>query len=210
MTLHPTIVRLLDGELSLADLPPELRADGERALAVMGLLDRAPVTLSGDLEARVMAAVRQRAASPARRFLRWWGNPQEVRIRVRPWLLGPALAVAVALVLLLGPRSGTTVATSSPATADSTLVRFVFHAPGAERVTLAGSFNDWSLEAAPLARTDGGVWTITVPLPAGQHEYAFVVDGRRWMPDPAAPTVDDGLGHRNSVMAVGSAGEASL
>jgi 1,4-alpha-glucan branching enzyme len=144
---------------------------------------------------------------------RWWRNPQELRLRVRPWLLGPALTAAAALVLLVAPRSGSddrTRAGAPAVAADSTLVRFVFYAPGAQQVTLAGSFNDWSLEAAPLARSDGGVWTITVPLPAGQHEYAFVVDGRRWLPDPAAPTVDDGLGHRNSVMAVGTAQETSL
>ena len=35
-------------------------------------------------------------------------------------------------------------------------------------------------------------------LPAGQHQYAFVVDGARWVVDPGAPAVDDGFGRRNS------------
>ena len=33
MTLHPLIARLLDGEIQMADLPPELRAEGERPSA---------------------------------------------------------------------------------------------------------------------------------------------------------------------------------
>jgi hypothetical protein len=44
------------------------------------------------------------------------------------------------------------------------------------------------------------VWTATITLPAGQHQYAFVVDGQQWVPDPAAPAVDDGFGRRNSVL----------
>ena len=43
-----------------------------------------------------------------------------------------------------------------------------------------------------------GVWTITVPLTQGVHDYAFVVDGRQWIPDPYAPRVDDGFGGTNS------------
>jgi 1,4-alpha-glucan branching enzyme len=82
-------------------------------------------------------------------------------------------------------------------------VRFVLYAPGAKRVTVAGTFNQWDQNAAPLvpAGTDG-VWTASLALPVGQHQYAFVVDGRRWVPDPAAPAVDDGFGRRNSVVAV--------
>jgi len=44
------------------------------------------------------------------------------------------------------------------------------------------------------------VWTATLTLPVGQHQYAFVVDGQRWVPDPGAPAVDDGFGRRNSVL----------
>src|SRR5437660_319363 len=86
-TYHPLVKGLLDGERSLADLPPELRAEAEEAERLLGAVDRTPVSLS------------------------------------------PALAV-------------------------------------------------------------------------GQHQYAFVVDGQRWVADPGAPAVDDGFGRRNSVVAV--------
>src|SRR5438093_286781 len=61
---HPLIKQLLDGELSLAELPPGLRAEGERALQLLAAVDRTPVVLPAALEQRVMARVRRRSSSP--------------------------------------------------------------------------------------------------------------------------------------------------
>src|SRR5439155_1284084 len=80
---HPLVKRLLDGELSLAELPPELRAEGEQALRLVGAADRAPVALSPALEERVMAVVRRHAASPAHRAWRWLNTPRAVELRLR-------------------------------------------------------------------------------------------------------------------------------
>ncbi|HEX4600709.1 MAG TPA: isoamylase early set domain-containing protein [Gemmatimonadales bacterium] len=206
---HGLVKRVLDGELTLADLPPELRAEGEDALRLLGAVDRAPVTLSPQLDARVMAAVRRHAQSPLRRAWRAVAAPREIelRLRIRPWALwGGALAAAAAVALLLG-RPTTPGATPSVvagvAARDSVFVRFVLYAPGAKRVTVAGTFNQWDQNAAPLVPAGtSGVWTTTLALPIGQHQYAFVVDGRRWVADPAAPAVGDGFGRRNSVVAV--------
>jgi hypothetical protein len=179
--LHPLVKRLLDGEVTLADLPPELRRQGEQALRLLESVDRSERHIS--VEQRVMDAVRR----------------VERRARFRPWLWGPALAAAAVLAFLMLPRRA--------ADAGDPMVRFVFYAPNAHAVALAGSFNDWSTDAALLARADAGVWTITLQVPPGQHQYAFVVDGR-WVADPAAPAVDDGFGRRNSVLAVGALGAA--
>jgi 1,4-alpha-glucan branching enzyme len=90
---------------------------------------------------------------------------------------------------------------------DSVLVRFVLYAPGAHRVAVAGTFNQWDRGAAPLVPAGkSGVWMTTLALPVGQHQYAFVVDGARWVVDPGAPAVDDGFGRRNSVVAVTARG----
>ena len=208
MGYHPLVKRLLDGEVSLAELPPELRAEGEEALRLVGAADRAPVALSPALEERVMAAVRRQAASRSRAW-RWLTTPREVelRLRVRPWTVwAGALAAAAGLALLLlgrpasgpGPRNE-----ARGGTHDSVLVRFVLYAPGARRVAVAGTFNQWDRSAAPLIPAGtSGVWTTTLALPVGQHQYAFVVDGARWVVDPAAPAVNDGFGRRNSVVAV--------
>ncbi len=47
---------------------------------------------------------------------------------------------------------------------------------GAQRVVIAGEFNDWDEDANPLTR-DGNVWRGEVELPPGQYAYKFVVDG---------------------------------
>lgn len=80
-------------------------------------------------------------------------------------------------------------------------VRFVFAAPEATTVTVAGSWNDWKPDAAPMTRGAAGVFYTEVELPPGQYEYLFVVDGQRWTTDPAAPLArDDGFGQKNSVL----------
>jgi len=213
---HPLVKRLLDGELSLAELPPELQVEGEEALRLVGAVDRAPVTLPTALEARVMETVRRHAASPARRAWRWLATPRELelRVRVRPWSLwAGALAAAAALALLVSraPEPSTPQARVVPR--DRVYVRFVLFAPGARRVTVAGTFNEWDQNAAPLVSAGSkGVWTTTLAVPLGQHQYAFVVDGRRWVIDPAAPAVDDGFGggRRNSMVAVTAQGARTL
>jgi Glycogen recognition site of AMP-activated protein kinase len=216
-TYHPMVKRLLDGELSLADLPAELRAEGEEALRLIAALDRGPVTLSPALDARVMATVRQHAKSPVRRLWRRFAAPREVqiRLRVRPWAVwGGALATAAALALLLTRPSGPapSAATGTVTAARNVVyVRFVLFAPDAKRVTVAGTFNQWDQHATPLVSVGTrGVWTTTVALPVGQHQYAFVVDDRRWVADPTAPAVDDGFGRRNSVVAVTPQGGRTL
>jgi AMP-activated protein kinase-like protein len=209
-TFDLRVKQLLDGNLSLADLPPELRAEGEEALRLIAVVDRTPVTLTPELDARVMAAVRQHAKSPARRVWRWLAAPREVelRLRVRPWAVwGGALAAAAALALLLSRPP----APAPSAFRNVAFVRFVLYAPGASRVAVAGTFNQWDQTAAPLVPAGtNGVWTTTLALPVGQHQYAFVVDGRRWIADPAAPAVDDGFGRRNSVVAVTTRGARIL
>jgi 1,4-alpha-glucan branching enzyme len=67
----------------------------------------------------------------------------------------------------------------------------------ASNVRLAGSFTNWE-PAYELHQMAPGVWTITVPLSQGVHDYAFVVDGQQWMPDPYAPRINDGFGGTNS------------
>jgi hypothetical protein len=172
---HPLVKQLLDGDITLADLPAELRAEGAEALRLLAAVDRTDVSMPA-VTWRTMAKLERRR----RRFL--------------PWLLAPALAIAAALVLWLRPGTPP----PSPALVS---VRFVLVAPDARQVSLAGTFNQWDAQTTPLVRTGAtGVWTATLTLPVGQHQYAFVVDGVRWVPDPGAPAVDDGFGRRNSVL----------
>jgi len=174
---HPLVKQLLDGDITIADLPAELRAEGEEALRLLAAVDRSPVTLPA-IPQRVMRALTR--------------PPQ----RLPRWLLAPALALAAALVLWLGRSHGPIAAPGTVVT-----VHFVLSAPDAHAVSVAGTFNQWDARATPLVRSGAnGMWTVTLKLPPGQHQYAFVVDGVRWVPDPTAPAVDDGYGRRNSVL----------
>jgi len=214
---HPLVKQLLDGEITLAELPPELRTEGAAALRLLAAVDRTPVSLPTTLDRRVMAEVRRRGAAPLlRRAWRRLVEPREieVRLRIRPWVAWAGALAAAAVVALLVTRLPTLQRDGRSvhvATRDSVYVRFVLYAPGAQRVAVAGTFNQWDRDAAPLMPAGtSGVWTTTLALPIGQHQYAFVVDGERWVADPAAPGVSDGFGRRNSLVAVMAQGAHTL
>jgi 1,4-alpha-glucan branching enzyme len=81
-------------------------------------------------------------------------------------------------------------------------------APDARTVTVAGSFNRWDPGNHPLAGPDrSGRWAATLRLPPGRYEYLFVIDGSTWLPDPEVPSVDNGLGGRNSIVIVTEGGD---
>ena len=82
------------------------------------------------------------------------------------------------------------------------LVRLMFDAPDARRVAVAGDFNEWDSEATPLSRDERSRrWSVTLALRDGEHRYAFVVDGTRWVPDPRAEhSVEGGNGRIYSLL----------
>jgi len=82
-------------------------------------------------------------------------------------------------------------------------VRYFYHDPTALSISVAGSFNHWNPEINRLSGPDAsGIWTILLPLQPGRYEYRFVVNGSNWVLDPSAPSVDDGMGDRNSIVDV--------
>lgn len=83
------------------------------------------------------------------------------------------------------------------------MVRFVLADANAHTVTLVGDFNDWAKRANPLRPAKAGVWSTQVALTPGRHEYAFVVDGKRWVADPSADHVADEFDTPSSVVNVG-------
>lgn len=191
----------LDGEIHLEDLPPELRA---QAVEWDGLLARvratAPAGAPAGFERRVLDALRA-AGRPARpAWLEWLLRPRP--LPVSP--LAAAAAIALVALALFRPWAGS--APEEGAVVGRVHVQFVVEAPEARSVHLAGDFSDWEPGIA-LADPEGdGTWSGRVPLEPGVHEYMFVIDGARWIPDPNALTsTDDGFGRRNSVLAVAPA-----
>jgi hypothetical protein len=163
---------------------------------------RRPVTPDPGARDRLLEEIARRPA-PARRgwTSRAWWHP-----------LGPArLAAAAAAVLVVGgalavralaPADDDAIA-PSPA-ASTSIVRFQLAASGAAQVTLVGDFNGWDRQATPMRPAgEPDVWTVSLALGRGRHVYAFIVDGERWVPDPAAPLAPaDGFGGFNSVVVV--------
>jgi hypothetical protein len=83
-------------------------------------------------------------------------------------------------------------------------VQFTLRDVRAAQVALVGDFNGWSSAATPLEPGEvAGTWSVTIPLSAGRHVYAFLVDGKTWMTDPRAQTARDlDFGRANSVLIV--------
>ena len=61
-------------------------------------------------------------------------------------------------------------------------VHFIFQAPEANEIYLAGEFNAWHTQTLPMIRGEKGIWNATTELPPGRHEYKLYVDGA-WMED---------------------------
>jgi hypothetical protein len=186
---------------------------------VVGELRR-PVPISPDFDARVMASVRR---APPARAVRAWAWLREPRTLAVSPLSGLAMAAGVAGLVLAGMWSGQRTAVgrqpsavsrqSSAVTASAgtqASVTFVFLAPEARSVALAGDFDGWDAARLPMRREGSGLWTVDVPLAPGRYQYAFVVDGRRFTADPSAPrATGDDFGTPTSVVTVGGAARAA-
>lgn len=209
---------VLDGELARQALEPEelIRlAAMEAALAeVAGPLRAAPVP---ELTERVMGALPPAPAPRASRWERvrgWLWAPRELAVTFRPaYALAGFATATLAGLLLLSPPSRTAGIQPAPEAAASAsqrvYVQFRLDVSHANRVEVAGSFTGWQPTVELHERTPG-IWTALVPLDPGVHDYTFVIDGRRWVPDPTAPQVSDDFGGTNSRLFLPAPGERSI
>ena len=175
---------------------------------------RAPEVLAPDFEARLMAQARaelaRQRAVPARKS--WWTTRR--MYAVSP-LAGLALAAGIAVVaatstLSLARRTAPAAATVAAVHDTVQLVRFVFADSSARTVSLVGDFNGWARDRTPLhATARAGVWSVSIPLTPGRHEYAFIVNGQRWVADPLSPGNRDEFGTESSVLMLASSNDAS-
>ncbi len=78
-------------------------------------------------------------------------------------------------------------------------VPFEFLKPDAQKVSLAGDFNNWDPKMSLMKKDKKGVWKVTVSLKPGRYEYRFLVDGN-WENDPACcDCVPNEFGSQNCV-----------
>lgn len=73
----------------------------------------------------------------------------------------------------------------------------------AQRVLIAGDFNNWSPMSTPLtSEGEPGKWVAKLPLMPGRYRYRFVVDGQ-WVTDPHNQYVEvNQFGELNNVVEV--------
>jgi len=218
------IQRFLDHDLTPAERVVFLQAvDTDPALRRRWL----------NVEMVVAEAARLPRLTPSPRFLselkatiappapNWWERvwAAVTTPRTLEWNLAGAMAAACLVLSVVAglltvmpervvevPVAMAPVQTMSAGTTQETprvFVRLVLLQPGARSVSVAGDFNGWNPADTPLERSDGGMWTATIPLKPGRYEYMFVVDGKQWIADPlATDAATDGFGAQNAVLDV--------
>ncbi len=217
--------RYLDREMStseeaafLARLDEAERAELHATGAALSALERLPrIAAPAGLADRVMAEIvppRQRRQSALARLRAW----MERRPLLGWEFAGGALA-ASALFVVLAPLSLPPAGDALPQTAlssssftqaahapagESNALRFSLYAPQAASVALVGDFNGWgSMSELSLKPAGNGMWSVIIPLPSGRYQYAFLVDGQRWVTDPRAEQhVSDDFGRQNAVVTI--------
>lgn len=162
-----------------------------------------------DLSMRIMSGLKPRKPSLWTRVRLWLVRPQV--LTVRPLQVIPAATLAVALLALAFFSVEAPVQNTAPGLAT---VRFILHDTSMEasNVSVVGSFNNWRADRSVMWYSpEARAWVLEAQLPPGDHEYLFLVNGERLVPDPSAPmTSDDGFGNRNSIMFVNVENEQAL
>lgn len=80
--------------------------------------------------------------------------------------------------------------------------RFVVYEPAANRVELAGSFTGWQRTPMQPIR-NSGYWELRLQVPAGEHRFAYILDGSEQIADPTLPAREkDDFGGENSILTV--------
>jgi hypothetical protein len=176
---------------------------------------RSPEHAHPSFEKRLMEKVRAEGSALYPQAIAprpWWRTEREFRISP---LAGLALAAGIAgIIAVSGIAIGSRISSVAPVTGSASatamrdtvqVVRFVFVDPSAKRVELVGDFNEWAKGTTQLSHSGApGVWTVSVPLSPGRHEYAFIINGSRWVADPFAPKSSDDFGTESSVIRVGT------
>ncbi len=220
------IRRAIDGELSDTQLrelevrcerDPDLAAELARARWIAeSLADLHEAQADPVLTDRIMGRVRKQAVP----FVHpWWMRPIPAVV-----VLFVALVIGGIVGFVLGAGRMVPSTESVPLVAhhppdiarhvklavrpprcepEIVVVQFRLLAKKAQSVALVGDFNGWRKGATRLEDPEGdGIWRIQLRLKRGTYNYAFLVDGKQWVPDPSASRRSDGFGGSNSVISL--------
>jgi hypothetical protein len=184
------------------DLEPQDDAFAKRVASVL----RKPERFGDKFERDLTEALKYEGPINLGTPASWWRRP--ITFRVSP-IAALALAASVAAIAVVGSFAARPSGSDSRVIATQKIpdtvhvVRFVF-VGDARSVALVGDFNAWQTDATPLVQEGSRSWIVSLTLPRGRYEYAFIVDGKRWEADPFAPATADEFDTRSSVVTVGS------
>lgn len=181
----------------MADTDPVEQLIGE----TRAFVDGRPVP---DFVHAVMSEVEQLQVDHAKTPRSWiartgrqlW-TPRSVTFAFRPAYTVVAAAAVLLLAVVLSNEWSNRSAVATPGGSERVYVQFRLQTSEATDVRLAGSFTHWQPQYQ-LHETAPGLWTVTLPLAPGVHDYAFIIDGHRWVTDSYAAAVQDGFGGSNS------------
>lgn len=81
-------------------------------------------------------------------------------------------------------------------------IRFVTLYPRAEKVQIAGDFNNWKPQQTIMQPGKDGKWELAMELAPGKYRYRMVVDGQ-WQQDPYNENAElNPFGEYNSILEV--------
>ena len=155
-----------------------------------------------ELLTSVMGSVAPKRLCLWRRIFLWARSPKNITV-IPLRIIPAASALAVLLVLGLLWTSGKMGQRAIPVSEPELLaVSFNLKISDVRSVSVIGTFNDWKPEGYEMKwNKNRQAWTITLRLPQGRHEYAFLVDHGKVVSDPEALFFqDDGFGNQNSVL----------
>ncbi len=181
----------IDNELNLGEkvqFIEKIRSEEEFFQETVGLLKQEKVLRTQPERLKLLIPAESRIRPSLKR---WIGN------LFRPMIyVGSGFALAALFLFNLTPEL--TDATDQLTTAG----RFVIFEPAVSRVELTGTFNGWQrMEMKQIGTT--GYWELNLRLPAGEHRFAYILDGSRRMADPTHPAREkDDFGGENSVVTI--------
>jgi len=183
---------------------------------------RAPERAHPSFEKRLMDRVRMEGPAlypaPGSSPASWWWTKRVFEISpMRAFAVAAGVAAIVgvsgiAVGTRISNRGNDVARVTTPAAAADTvqLVRFVFVDKRASSVELVGDFNEWTKGSTALRLSGApGVWVASVALTPGRHEYAFIVNGTRWVADPLAVKSSDDFVTESSVIRVAKPGNSA-
>ena len=179
----------------------ELRDDRDRQI-VRSIGQLPDLEAPPELVTSVMRSLKPKKLPWWRRSYLWAKAPRAITITpLRAIPAGVAIVAIFALAVVLVSPNEDRPGVQVTATKQLPVV-FTLKVPGASSVAVIGTFNERNAKGFEMkGDKEQGVWSITLSLPQGRHEYAFLVDGNKVISDPQAVFYEeDGFGSQNSVL----------